>query len=224
MSHVPGGMIPKRFLNAWRPAGGYYPPAPPAGGFLLFEGYTEIPAGAVTGNAETVRDEFLSYCLVSGAEPFEEPTWESGFNLDAGPTTSNGNSATVTATVMPIITVNNAGRFNTTPGGFLFTEISSPCYPKWTFTTNASGFGFFMTDAGDFDAVWTARVTDENAVVTDYQINDGGEPNGNLRFWGFLDFSGLTYISVEIRCAPDLSGDAVGIDDVYILNAAQITP
>lgn len=222
MSHVPGGLIFKRYLNAWRPAGGVAPPPP--SGFLLFEGYTAAPGGVVTGAAETKRDEFLSYCLVSAQEPYEEPTWENGFPLNSGPTVSNGNSATVTATIMPVITVNNAGRFNTTPAGALFAEVSSPCYPVWTFVGSMAGFGFFMTDAGDFDAVWTARVTDENAVVTDYQINAGGEPNGNLRFWGFIDFSGLGYVSVELRCDPDISGDAVGIDDVYIVNAGQVSP
>lgn len=221
MSHVPGGLVTKRYLNAWRPAGGS---TPPPSGFLLFEGYTVAPGGVVTGAAETKRDEFLSYCLVSAQEPYEEPTWENGFPLNSGPTVSNGNSATVTATIMPVITANNAGRFNTTPAGALFAEVSSPCYPVWTFVGNMAGFGFFMTDAGDFDAVWTARVTDENAVVTDYQINAGGEPNGNLRFWGFIDFSGLGYVSVELRCDPDISGDAVGIDDVYIVNAGQVSP
>lgn len=221
MSHVPGGMIPKRYLNAWRLAGGV---VPPVSGFLLFSGYTAAPGGVVTGAAETKRNEFLSYCLATVAEPFEVLPFENGATLDAGPTTSNGNTATVTATIMPVITINNAGRFNTTPAGSLFAEVSSPCYPIWTFAGNMAGFGFFMTDAGDFDAVWTARVTDENAVVTDYQINAGGEPNGNLRFWGFIDFSGLGYVSVELRCNPDASGDAVGIDDVYIVNATQVSP
>lgn len=220
MSHTPGGRIFKRYLNAIRPVGGTI--NPPLGGFLLFEGYTAAPGGTVTGDAETVRDEFLSYLSVTSPETYEDPPWENGFPLDSLPTTSNGNTATVTATTMPVIAVNNAGRFNTTPAGFQFAELSSVTDPTWTFSANMAGFGFFMTDAGDFDAVWTVRVTDENAVVTDYEINAGAEPNGNLRFWGFLDNSGLGYVSVQIFCTPDLSGDAVSVDDVYIVSPAQI--
>lgn len=219
MSQIPGGLVTKRYLNAWRPAGGVVPP--PIGGLLIFNAVTLAPGGVVTGNAETERDEFLSYLTVSGAQGYEEPDWENGFVLDDHATVSNGNSANVTATSMPSISVNVAGRFNTTPGGALHVEISSTMNPKWSFVGNMAGFGFFVTDAGDFDATWTVRVTDENAVVTDYALNSGGEPNGNLRFWGFLDNSGLEYVSVEVFCDDTLSGDAIGIDDVYIVNSTQ---
>lgn len=217
MSHVPGGLVFKRYLNAIRPAAGVIPPPP--SGFTEFSGHTPFPAGVVTGDAETARDAFLAAITVNAPEPYEDPPWEVGFPANSFVTTSNGNTATVTAP-SAVISGNLAGRFNTSPGGFQFIEVPVLGSVLYTFDAPAIGFGLFITDAGDFDAQWYARVIDENLVSTDYPIGVPGSASGALDFWGFIDTSGLTYVSVEILQTV-ITGDVIGIDDVLIVAPGQ---
>ena len=221
MSHVPGGLVSKRFLNAWRPVSGA---VPPIGGFTLFTGHTSFPAGVVSGDAETARNDFVALITSIVPDPYEDPPWLPFDPGNSYATTSNGNTAIITSvTTLPYINGNNAGRFNTTPAGAQFMEVTAFQSAKFTFGAPMAGFGCFVTDAGDFDAIWIARVVDQFAVSTDYQINVQGTVNGTLDFWGFLDNSGLLYQSVEI-IQSTATVDAIGIDDVIIVDLAQIVP
>lgn len=223
MSHVPGNLIFKRWLNALKsPSGFVIDPNPPIGGFMLFDGETPepVPPETVMGLAATTRNNFLALTTlgVDDCETFEAYP-EDDIIATIGPVPSGVTGALD----RPFFArLNGLGRYNTNPvAGIIHAQPQDNFGATVFFSANLAGFGWFVTDPGDFDAQWTMQVTDENDVVTDYPINHTvGSSSGNLVFWGFLDFTGLLYKSVKISGNSAL--DSVGLDGVYLVRTADL--
>lgn len=225
MSHTPGALIARRYLNAIRPANGSIGP-PPLGGFTIFSGIAvPVPPLTVQGNAQIAQQEFTSYATIDNPETFE--SFAVTDNLDGIPLTSNGHVFTSETFGGGFVELNTgAGRFNTTPGG---ANYYSPIGLSDTFElalpAGIVGFGFYGTDFGDFAVAptppsWVIRLTDDLANTATYNLPHNLQ-NGSLMFWGFIDTTGRTYTNIVIE-KVDPGGDIVGVDDIRLLSAAQI--
>lgn len=221
MSHTPpfaNGTVFKRKLNAIRPA---FSSGPPPSGLVSFLGVTitAVPPESVSGDAETVRDSFLTYITVSGVENFE--SFFVFDDLNGATITANGNNATLSSVAVTCVE-NNNGRYNTTPGGLQFAEFvaGGPLTITFDPLNRPAGFGCFLTDIGDFVSAWTATVTDEFDVVTVFPLNNGGAFIQDLTFFGWLDFSGTVYKSVTFNGTG--VSDGAGIDDAFIIAPSQL--
>lgn len=229
MSHTPllqsGGVI-KRKLNCIRPVPGGGPTPPPTGlTFYFAETLVPIPPFTVMGPALTERNLFASYLSTVSPETFE--SFFAGAPLDDEVLTSNGQTFHYEFGSFAGCESNTAGRFNTTPAGFLYSRISSDpvTAPAIVFDTPVAGFGAYFTDLGDFDQAWTATIYDEFNVPTVVPIGHAlSGPSGSLVFWGWLDNTGLLY-SRLVFTPSDPGGliDAVGIDDIITPSTVQIT-
>lgn len=220
MSHVPGNLIFKRWLNALKSPSGKVNPGPPAGSLTIFDAETvsPVPPNTVMGNAATERDLFLTYITTDDPITFEN-------KANNSPVGSWGpNTAGVSATMAPtgLASVNFGGRFNTNPvGGVRYVELGAQLNYVIDFNVDIAGFGMFLTDIGDFNAQWSVTIRDINAVSTTYQISHlVGSPNGNLVFWGFIDSTGLLYDQVTI--SKDNAADAGGLDGVYMITSGEL--
>lgn len=223
MSHVPGGLVYKRWLNALRGPGVGGGPVPPAGLFVIYEGETisPVPPESVNGAALLAHLSFQGRCIGVAADGFETKT--DGLPMNGESVLSGGNSAIISCDA------GNAfsefaflGRFNTTTGGTIFGNVSPLTPLTFTFGANLAGFGIYFTDMGDFGAQWTATLTDQFDNVTNYDIGHTvGSPEGSLMFWGFIDSTGLLYKSVTFTSSN--TADGIGIDDAFLVAAGQIT-
>ena len=222
MSHVPGGLIYKRWLNALR-GPGVGGGGGGGGGFTLYEGETLSPAPpeTVMGPALTAHLLFQGRCMGVVADGFE--SFFSGLPMNGESVNSGGNTAVITCDAGNAFSdFPFAGRYNTTTAGSIFGQVSPNSPTVFTFGANLAGFGLYLTDTGDFGAQWTATVRDQFGVDTMYPINHTiGGPDGSLVFWGFVDDSGLLYQSVTLTSSSTLDG--IGIDDVFLVAAGQVT-
>lgn len=220
MSHVPGGLVYKRWLNALRGPG--VGGGGGGGGSLRFfdaETLVPVPPETPSGAALTERNLFVSELLASSADGFEG--YGAGEPIDGSTVNSNGNTAIISCD--PGFSYDDApssGRYNTTSGGAVYGWIS-PFEPLlFTFGSLLSGFGIYFTDMGDFGAIWSATLTDEFDNVTVIPISHTAAVDGALLFWGFLDSTGLRYKSVSFNGTN--VADVIGFDDVFLLTLAQI--
>jgi len=220
MSHVPGNLIFKRWLNALKSPTGFVNPPAPAGSLTFFDAETisPVPPNTVMGNAATERDLFLTYITTDDPITFEN-------KANNSPVGSWGpNAAGVSATMAPngLATVNFGGRFNTNPvGGVRYVELGAQLAFVIDFSVDIAGFGTFLTDIGDFNAQWSVSMRDVNGVTTTRNITHTvGSPNGNLVFWGFIDSTGLLYNRVTI--SKDNTADAGGMDGVYMITPGEL--
>jgi hypothetical protein len=126
------------------------------------------------------------------------------------------------------------GRFNTTGGGANWWETSASFEIR--FGANATAFGFYGTDFGDFlgtftlqliradGSLTTAREIDFDAIAD--SMTTGATANGSLLFVGFYEAQNANYIGAKFNIAqcdqdtnPDCDGtDVLGFDDFFYGN------
>jgi len=131
---------------------------------------------------------------------FGGPSWTTVATIVKG---SNGNVSDDTV----------YGRFNTTPGGSLWWDTSSPVNIE--FATPVSAFGFYATDLGDFGAKLTVTLANSSGSKSFDVPNTTGGAEGSLLFWGFIDTS-AKYQSISFASGGGLKPDFFGLDDLVI--------
>jgi hypothetical protein len=210
-----------------------------SGSCTSYFGLNTIPAFAPEGAPATARKTFLSqlpsfendgFSTASGTEPA----------LFNGKATLTGKSEAPPNPNKPFNQVTSVGcAFGACTGRFNTTSTSDGAAPKWWETKTAftldirsdltfSAFGFYATDAGDFDGGLQVIFTDVNgdAIETTLTLpppNDGlatqpnpdnPVPNGTLLFFGLIDsdrkFTKVTF-NVSQRLGTD--GQPVSADD-----------
>ncbi len=188
----------------------------------VFFGENQTPSNTVTGAPATARTSFLSY-LASGvtSQGFESFTLN-----DLGPLTLTfvGSASPITATLSGDGQVTNnvsAGRFNTTPAGSKWWDVSGDF--TIDFSSPISAFGFYGTDVGDFNGQITIDLIDTLNRVTHSVLNNSiNGKNGALLFYGFIDG---TNSYKQITFGNTAAGtDFFGFDDMVIGNLAQVLP
>lgn len=224
MSHVPGGLIAKRYLNAIRPGVGV------GVGFTGYIATTEIPGGIVQGDAATERALFEA--RLSGAQTTEDfESYAAADPMWSVPMVQNGITMLIPKPDLvnyngPLLMLINDtdlnGRFNTTPAGVNYLN-TIPSYSTGSgvapmtfyFTPSIAFFGAYFTDCGDFVGDWNfVFVADDNSMQT-LTYSPPGTHMGTLTFVGFVDDSKL-YKALIIYCAANTTPpgvNACGMDD-----------
>lgn len=188
---------------------------------VVYFGENQSPANTVSGNPATARANFLSSLTGVSNEGFE--TFTDGINAPlilsfAGSSGSLGATLSGSGTVV-VNASGGAGRFNTTPGGDTWFDVSGSF--AIDFATAISAFGFYGTDIGDFNGQVTIDLTDSNDVVTQLTVaNTANGNNGSLLFWGFTD-TGNSYKRVAFGNTA-AGTDFFGFDDMVIGDQRQI--
>lgn len=187
---------------------------------IIFFGENQNPGEAVSGAPVTAHNAFLAGLTGVGTEEFE------GFALAATEPlvlTFPGSSGSIGATLSGAgqISVNAlSGRFNTSPGGAQFWEVSGAF--QLDFSAPISAFGFYGTDIGDFTGQVTVSLWDAvTSAITNVTINNTiNGKDGSLLFWGFID-SGATYDRIVFGNTA-AGTDFFGFDSMTIGDAQQI--
>lgn len=185
----------------------------------IFFGENLTPGAAVSGAPATARASFLSSLTGVGSEGFETQTL--GATAPVGLTFA-GSVGTITATLNgsgQVYGPSGAGRFNTTPGGSQYWDVSGAF--DIVFSAPVSAFGFYGPDIGDFNGQITVALEDTLGGITNLIVNNTlNGPNGSLLFWGFTD---LTTAYNKITFGNTNSGtDFFGFDDMVIGDRGQI--
>lgn len=224
MSHTPGALISRRYLNAIRPANGTV--GPPVESIEIFSGLVDpVPPQTVMGAALAAQLAFSARCTVDTPETFE--SFFTLDNLDGVPLSSNGNTFTTNSALSAQVSGSTvSGRFNTTPAGLLYYEIPFSSDFEILLPANTAGIGLYFTDIGDFviapvQPAFTITLTDNLAVETTYDLPNS-LINGSLLFWGMIDSRGTKTYSKAVISKLDPGGDIIGIDDVRIVLNSQI--
>jgi hypothetical protein len=85
------------------------------------------------------------------------------------------------------------------------------------FSQPISAFGFYGTDIGDINGDLILQI--ENGGTKSFTLSTGGDPDGSLLFWGFID-SSETYSKIKfVNTGP---GDSFGFDDMTIGDPGQV--
>lgn len=179
--------------------------------------------------------DLIAMLTVSGEEDFESFALGDRLGIEAVTLTSNGVTATVSATPSPAAVGNVGviddttfnGRYNTTPivGGAKYWElgyVNTTYYAVLTFSTPVAAFWLYATDTGDFSATLeiTMHKTGGGTVVYSPDAPSGAA-NGALNFWGIVDDRGTTtYDAVSLRGTN--TTDVIGLDGLGWCTAAQI--
>lgn len=183
----------------------------------IFYGENLLPGSSVSGTPLTARDSFLSGLSGVGTETFESYAVGSDGPLAVS---FPGSSGSITATLNGNGQVESsigAGRFNTSPGGNRWWEVSGTF--GITFSNPISAFGFYGTDIGDFDGQITLDLLGGGSTTLTVPNTING-PSGSLLFFGFIDalnsYTGITFGNTQ-------SGiDFFGFDDMVIGDSSQI--
>lgn len=186
---------------------------------VLYFGENQTPGGAVSGAPLVARTSFLSTLTGVVSQGFE------GFAIGTSAPlalsfTGSGSALSAQLTGSGSISNNTgAGRFNTTPGGNRWWEVSGVF--EINFATAISAFGFYGTDIGDFNGRLTIALTDINDVVTNFTVaNTVNGNDGSLLFWGFTDTSN-SYKKISFG-NTGAGTDFFGFDDMVIGDQRQI--
>ena len=187
---------------------------------IIFFGENQTPGGTVSGDPLTAHNTFVSNLSGVGSEGFE--SYASGTGTPrtiAFP----GSSGSITATLNGNGNVENltsSGRFNTTPMGRQWWEVSGMF--DIAFGQAISAFGFYGTDIGDFNGQITLALTDINGIVTNLVVpNTVNGRNASLLFYGFID-SGNSYTSIAFG-NTNAGTDFFGFDDMIIGDSRQVS-
>jgi hypothetical protein len=178
---------------------------------VIYFGENLLAGYGVSGDPLIQRDAFLAALVGEGSDGFETRTPGSGapFDVSLGGTTATLSGVGQIAD-NPVAT--SSGRFNTTPDGSKWWDVSGAF--SIDFTTPISAFGFYGTDVGDFLGRLTIALTDANNVVTSRTVpNSIDHANqGALLFWGFID-GATTYKKVTFG-NTGTGTDFFGFDDM----------
>lgn len=117
------------------------------------------------------------------------------------------------------------GRFNTTPAPF-----TGPIGQWWqtnrsftlTLDTEASAFGFYATDLGDFSGALDVDVCLGAGTCTNYLVSPTSGSNGSLLFFGYTNnlatFDKLVFRVSQAVGLPQGQFDVIGFDDLVVGN------
>lgn len=188
---------------------------------IVFFGENQTPANTVSGAPVTARNSFLGSLVGVGTEQFESAAVGTGAPLAVNfPGSSSGITATLTGTG----SINNntgAGRFNTSPGGSKWWEVSGAF--QMDFSSPIAAFGFYGTDIGDFNGNVTVALRNAatNAVTNLVINNTLNGRNGSLLFWGFVDPT-ATYNRITFG-NTNAGVDFFGFDSMTIGDQQQVS-
>lgn len=187
---------------------------------IIFFGENQTPGGLVSGDPLTAQNDFVSNLSGVGSEGFESYLGGTATPLAIGFPGSTGN---ITATLTGSGNVENqmgAGRFNTTPLGRQWWEVSGTF--GIAFDQAISAFGFYGTDIGDFNGQITLALTDINGIVTNLVVpNTVNGNNASLLFYGFIDAAN-SYTSIAFG-NTNAGTDFFGFDDMIIGDSEQVS-
>lgn len=187
---------------------------------IIFFGENQTPGGTVSGDPLTARNTFVSNLSGVGSEGFESYASGTGTPLAIA---FPGSTGSITATLSGSGGVANstgAGRFNTTPLGRQWWEVSGTF--DIAFDQAISAFGFYGTDIGDFNGQITLALTDINGIVTNLVVpNTVNGNNASLLFYGFID-TGNSYTSIAFG-NTNAGTDFFGFDDMIIGDSEQVS-
>jgi hypothetical protein len=192
---------------------------------IFFGENTTAPGFSIAGAPAAARASFLSNLSGGvGSEGFESFTVGSNAPLNIAFPGSTGNiTATITGQGEIRDTINDpVGRFNTTPGGSKWWDVSGTF--QIDFDAPIAAFGFYGTDIGDFNGqVTVALLGSDGVTTTNLVINNSiNTINAAGLFWGFIDTAN-TY--TRITFGNTAAGtDFFGFDDFVIGDAQQIVP
>jgi hypothetical protein len=199
--------------------------------FVVYSDITVIPIEVVSGAALTSRNAMIAAMgAVTHLETFESfaAPRAAPFPIFAGagslaPLSGSGNATSCGTNFTPASPPAAFGRFNTTGA------LSAPTSGKWlqasvgfkiTFPAPKKCFGCYITDAGDFDGTFTARLYVVGGATQLVTIpNQNASSNGSLLFWGFVDsdrsFTAVDFNITQASSDPDLT-DYLGFDDIFL--------
>jgi hypothetical protein len=187
----------------------------------VYFGENQNPAGLVSGAPVTARTQFLSTLSGVSSQGFEGFATGTSSPLSLDFTGSGGNTLNATITGAGNIQdlSGGVGRFNTTPGGSKWWEVSGAFTVG--FASAISAFGFYGTDIGDFNGQVTLDLLDTTGGHTLLTVqNTMNGANSSLLFWGFVD-SAKSYS--QITFGNTNSGtDFFGFDDMVIGDIRQV--
>jgi hypothetical protein len=188
---------------------------------VVFFGENTVAPGTIGAAPAAARAAFLANLTGVGSEDFESFADNTPAPLNI---TFPGSTGSITATITgqgQIQDSPGAGRFNTSPGGSKYWEVSGTFVIN--FSDPISAFGFYGTDIGDFNGRVTVALLDTNNDVTNLIIqNTQNGPNGSALFWGFIDTaSAYTRITFGNTAA---GVDFFGFDVFVIGDRQQVTP
>jgi hypothetical protein len=187
----------------------------------VYFGENQAPAGTVSGDPLAARASFLAGLSGVSSEGFESFAIGKSAPINLSFTGSGGALAAELTGVGQITNDTDVGRFNTTPGGSRWWDVSGDF--TITFGTAVSAFGFYGIDIGDFNGQVTVALTDINDVVTNYTVdNTVNGRNGSLLFWGFID--GVNSYKKVVFGNTNAGTDFFGFDDMVIGDAGQVGP
>lgn len=190
---------------------------------IVFFGENQTPGDTVSGSPVTARNSFLSNLVGVGTEEFE-----SFADGTEAPIAVNfpGSTGAITASLTGSGEIDDggAGRFNTSPGGSKFWEVSGAF--QLDFSSPISAFGFYGTDIGDFEGQLTIALRNAvTAAITNLVVDHiiDGE-SGSLLFWGFVDPSG-TYdrITFGNTNSVGIGRDIFGFDTMTVGDQQQVS-
>ncbi|WP_379553683.1 PEPxxWA-CTERM sorting domain-containing protein [Qipengyuania sp. DGS5-3] len=183
----------------------------------IFFGENQNPGGAVSGDPETARNDFLSNLSAGvNTEDFEglatgAPPLPLVFNGGLGPIT-----ATLTGT----------GNLRGSPTVGTFATSGSQYYDNVfdsftiSFDTAIAAFGFYGTDIGDVNE--SLEITIDAGLASERMFtvaNTVGGNDGSLLFWGITDTANpFTTVSFA-----QSGSDRFGFDDLTIGDVSQVT-
>jgi hypothetical protein len=187
---------------------------------IVYFGENQTPANTVTGAPVTARNNFLGSLVGVGTEQFEGPSVGTGAPLAVN---FQGSSSGITANLTGSGGINNntsAGRFNTSPGGSKWWEVSGAF--QMDFSSPIAAFGFYGTDIGDFNGNVTVALRNAatNAVTNLVINNTLNGRNGSLLFWGFVDPT-TTYNRITFG-NTNAGVDFFGFDSMTIGDQQQV--
>ena len=188
----------------------------------VYFGENQSPSFTVSGAPATARSSFLGNLSGVKTETFESFALNSTAPIVLSFTGSNATTlgATLSGTGA-IANSNTAGRWNTSPGGSKWWDVSGSF--NIAFNTAISAFGFYGTDIGDFNGQVTLALTDEAGGVTNLTVNNTvNGRDGSLLFWGFTD-TGKKYTNIAFGNTGTAGSDFFGFDDMVIGDLGQIT-
>ena len=190
---------------------------------VFYFGENQSAASTVSGAPTTARASFLANLSGVSNQNFERPEFILGDTAPL-PLTFAGSGGNILANLTGLGSISNnvaSGRFNTSSGGSQWWDVSGTFEIEFT-TVAVAAFGFYGTDIGDFGGQVQVTLRDTGNVSTTYTIANtvGGNPQGALLFWGFID-SSKAYNKVTFGNTAG-GVDAFGFDDMVVGDARQI--
>ncbi|HEY5800697.1 MAG TPA: PEP-CTERM sorting domain-containing protein, partial [Burkholderiaceae bacterium] len=185
---------------------------------IIYFGENQSPGGVVSGAPLTARTSFLSALTGVGNQTFESYAVGTPAPLALS---FPGSAGAITATLTGAGDIENntgAGRFNTSPGGSKWYEVSGSF--NIAFSNPISAFGFYGTDVGDFNGQITLSLL--GGGTTNLTVNNTVNGNdGSLLFFGFIDPT-QSYTSIQFG-NTNAGTDIFGFDDMVIGDSQQVS-